>query len=97
MAGLLKFLRKGRIKKDCSGLTEAQETQVRWSSSWIGTQPACMPVPADKYGQRGQRLQEIKEKLGCIKIVGKVLIAGIGLTKIRIEGDANFMNACFSQ
>jgi len=39
-----------------------------------------MPVPADKYGQRGQRLQEIKEKNGCIKIVSKVSIAAIGLT-----------------
>jgi len=62
----------------CSGLSEVQKTQVRWSSSWIGTEPACMPVPADKYGQRGQRLQEIKEKHGCIKIVGKVFIVVIG-------------------
>ena len=50
----------------CSGLSEVQKTQVRWSSSWIGTEPACMPVPADNYGQRGQRLQEIKKKKwGC--------------------------------
>ena len=74
-------------------MSEVQKAQVRWSSSWIGTEPACMPVPADKYGQRGQRLQEIKEKNGCIKIVSKVSIAAIGLTNIRIEGDANLMNA----